>query len=440
MSLHTTLKGDRVQIALFGKRNAGKSSVINAITDQNIAIVSDVKGTTTDPVSKAMEILPLGPCMLIDTPGLDDVGELGALRVEKAMQVLNRTDIVLLVLDITEFAPPLPETAEHKELQTETEGTEAGHTISLPEKEQEIWKLAKEKSLPCMIVLNQADRVTPKQAEAVKAALSQKYTEASIIIVSALEKTGFEKLKASMAAQLPETKQELQIVGDFIQPRDILVLVVPVDSAAPKGRLIMPQQQVIRDILDHHATAIVAQVEELADVLERLQGQIRMVITDSQAFKEVSAIVPKNIPLTSFSILFARHKGNLKKLVEGVKRVEALQDGDKILIAEGCTHHRQCEDIGTVKIPAWLRNHSGKQLEIHTCSGTEFPTDLTPYSLVIHCGGCTLHEKEMKHRMSCGESQGVPIVNYGIFIAYVNGILARSLEIFPDISCTLAES
>lgn len=417
MSLQTTLKGDRIQIALFGRRNAGKSSVINAITNQNIAIVSDVKGTTTDPVSKAMEILPLGPCMLIDTPGLDDVGELGALRVERAMQVLNRTDIVLLILDIAELAANL----------------ETGHHLKLSDKEEEILRLANEKNLPCMIVLNQADRINHKQAEAIKASLSEKYTEISITIVSALEKTGFEELKASMIAQLPETKKELQIVGDLIKPKDILVLVVPVDSAAPKGRLIMPQQQVIRDILDNHATSVVTQVEELADVLNRLQGQIRMVITDSQAFKEVSAIVPEDIPLTSFSILFARHKGNLKKLVEGVKKVESLMDGDKILIAEGCTHHRQCEDIGTVKIPAWLKKHSGKKLEIHTCSGTEFPADLTPYSLIIHCGGCTLHEKEMKHRMSCGAEQGVPIVNYGIFIAYINGILARSLEVFPDI-------
>ena len=439
MSLQTTLKGDRIQIALFGKRNAGKSSVINAITNQNIAIVSDVKGTTTDPVSKAMEILPLGPCMLIDTPGLDDVGELGTLRVEKAMQVLNRTDIVLLILDITESAQngqkgdtTSPEKSEDPRLATSN--PEAGYNIGLPEKEQEILKLAKEKNLPCIIVLNQADRIDPGQAETIKTALSEKHPGISINIVSALEKTGFEELKASMVAQLPEQKRELQIVGDLIKPKDILVLVVPVDSAAPKGRLIMPQQQVIRDILDNHAISIVAQVEELADILNRLQGQIRMVITDSQAFKEVSAIVPEYIPLTSFSILFARHKGNLKKLVEGVRKVESLQDGDKVLIAEGCTHHRQCEDIGTVKIPAWLKNHSGKQLEIETCSGTEFPTDLTPYSLVIHCGGCTLHEKEMKHRMSLGAGQGVPIVNYGIFIAYVNGILARSLEVFPDIN------
>ena len=416
MSLQTTLKGDRIQIALFGRRNAGKSSVINAITNQNIAIVSDVKGTTTDPVSKAMEILPLGPCMLIDTPGLDDVGELGTLRVEKAMQVLHRTDIVLLILDITEL----------------NQNEKSNINIKLPEKEQEIFKLAQEKKLPCIIVLNQADRIDSRQAEAIKAALSENYAETSINIVSALEKTGFEELKVSMIAELPETKHELQIVGDLIKPKDILVLVVPVDSAAPKGRLIMPQQQVIRDILDNHATSIVTQVEELANVLTLLEGQIRMVITDSQAFKEVSAIVPENIPLTSFSILFARHKGNLKKLVEGVKKVESLQDGDKVLIAEGCTHHRQCEDIGTVKIPAWLKNHSGKQLQIETCSGMEFPADLTPYSLVIHCGGCTLHEKEMKHRMSCGAKQGVPIVNYGIFIAYVNGILARSLEVFPD--------
>lgn len=416
MSLQTTPQGDRIQIAIFGKRNAGKSSVINAITGQPLAIVSEVKGTTTDPVSKAMEILPLGPCMFIDTPGLDDEGELGKKRVEKAMQVLNKTDIALVVIDITTIT---------KEDLTSKRG--------LPQKELEIISLIEEKKLPYIIVLNQADRIGDVGAEKLRNQIAAKNGAVPVNVISTVEKKGLEELKDTLIAQVPDADLKLHIVGDLIQEGDIVVLVVPVDSAAPKGRLIMPQQQVIRDILDNHAVAVVTQVPQLAQTLANLEGKVKLVITDSQAFREVSAIVPESTRLTSFSILFARHKGNLKRLAEGVKTVDSLKDGDKVLIAEGCTHRRQCDDIGTVKIPRWLKEHTGKELILETCSGTDFPADLSSYQLVIHCGGCTLHEKEMKHRIFRAGEQGVPIVNYGIFIAYVNGILARSVEVFPDI-------
>lgn len=416
MSLHMTPQGDRIQIALYGKRNAGKSSVINALTGQQLAIVSDIKGTTTDPVSKAMEILPLGPCMLIDTPGLDDEGELGRMRIEKAMQVLNKTDIAVIVIDIT--------TISEMDLASKR---------GLPKEELSIISLIEEKKLPYLIVLNQADRLEDVEAEKIRNVIVKKNAAVPVCVVSCIKKSGLEELKDNLAAQIPDTDQRLHIIDDLIAEDEIVVLVVPVDSAAPKGRLIMPQQQVIRDILDSHAVAVVTQVPQLAKTLEGLSGRVKLVVTDSQAFKEVSAIVPESIRLTSFSILFARHKGNLKSLAEGVRAVERLQDGDKVLIAEGCTHRRQCNDIGTVKIPNWLNLHSGKRIEIQTCSGMEFPADLSEYAMVIHCGGCTLHEKEMKHRIYRAEEQKVPIVNYGIFIAYVNGILARSVEVFPDI-------
>lgn len=416
MSLHTTPQGDRIQIALYGKRNAGKSSVINAITGQQLAIVSEIKGTTTDPVQKAMEILPLGPCMFIDTPGLDDEGELGKKRVEKAMQVLNKTDIALVVIDIN--------TITEKDLETKR---------GLPDEELKMIALIEEKKIPYIIVLNQADRMEDTAAEKLRSRIVEKNAAIPVNVVSSTEKKGFEELKDALIAQIPDADLKLHIIGDLIEEGDFIVLVVPVDSAAPKGRLIMPQQQVIRDILDNHAIAVVTQVPQLAETLEKLSNKVRMVVTDSQAFKEVSAIVPESTLLTSFSILFARHKGNLRKLAEGVKAVDGLKDGDRVLIAEGCTHRRQCDDIGTVKIPRWLKEHTGKALLIETCSGMEFPADLSPYKLVIHCGGCTLHEKEMKHRIFRAGQQQVPIVNYGIFIAYVNSILARSVEVFPDI-------
>lgn len=416
MSLHTTLQGDRIQIALFGKRNAGKSSVINAVTGQQLAIVSEVKGTTTDPVSKAMELLPLGPCMFIDTPGIDDEGELGEKRVERAMQVLNRTDIALVVIDIN--------TVEKEDLES---------VRGLPPKEMEIISLIEEKKIPYVIVLNQADRMEDTASEEIRNQIAMKNGTVPAVVVSSKTGDGLEELKDTLIRLAPDADAKLHIVGDLIEEGDIILLVVPVDSAAPKGRLIMPQQQVIRDILDNQAIAIVVQVPQLPKALEDFQDRIKMVITDSQVFKEVSAILPESMLLTSFSILFARHKGNLLKLVEGVRTVDRLKDGDRVLVAEGCTHRRQCEDIGTVKIPRWLKEHTGKDLVIETCSGMEFPADLSKYSLIIHCGGCTLHEKEMKHRIFRAGQQQVPIVNYGIFIAYVNGILERSVEVFPDI-------
>ena len=416
MSLHTTLQGDRIQIALFGKRNAGKSSVINAVTGQQLAIVSEVKGTTTDPVSKAMELLPLGPCMFIDTPGIDDEGELGEKRVERAMQVLNRTDIALVVIDIN--------TVEEEDLES---------VRGLPPKEMEIISLIEEKKIPYVIVLNQADRMEDTASEEIRNQIAMKNGTVPAVVVSSKTGDGLEELKDTLIRLAPDADAKLHIVGDLIEEGDIILLVVPVDSAAPKGRLIMPQQQVIRDILDNQAIAIVVQVPQLPKALEDFQDRIKLVITDSQVFKEVSAILPESMLLTSFSILFARHKGNLLKLVEGVRTVDRLKDGDRVLVAEGCTHRRQCEDIGTVKIPRWLKEHTGKDLVIETCSGMEFPADLSKYSLIIHCGGCTLHEKEMKHRIFRAGQQQVPIVNYGIFIAYVNGILERSVEVFPDI-------
>lgn len=416
MSLHKTPQGDRTQIAIYGKRNAGKSSLINAITGQPLAIVSDVKGTTTDPVSKAMEILPIGPCMLIDTPGLDDEGELGQKRIQKAMQVLNKTDIALVVLDSSALSK--------EELDSER---------GLPLKECEVLAQIEERKIPAILVLNQTDKLTTDAMQQTQRIIMQKNPSLPVIAVSAKNGTGIQELKDAMIQKAPDVDCKLHIIGDKVEAGDIVVLVVPVDSAAPKGRLIMPQQQVIRDLLDHQAVAVVTQVPELSSVLERLKGQVKLVITDSQAFKEVAQIVPKELYLTSFSILFARHKGNLKKLVEGLRYIDRLQDNSRVLIAEGCTHHRQCDDIGTVKIPRWLRQYTGKELVIENSSGHEFPEDLTSYDLVIHCGGCTLHEKEMKHRIALANRQQVPIVNYGIFIAYVNGILERSIEIFPEI-------
>lgn len=416
MGMQTVQQGDRLQIAVFGRRNAGKSSVINAITGQETAIVSDVRGTTTDPVSKAMEILPIGPCMLIDTPGLDDEGELGNRRVEKAWQVMNRTDLALVVTDISQMTPE-----------------DIASPQGIGEQEREIIARISEKKIPCILVLNQADRISSAEAEKIRSAVVRKNPGIPVSVISAVHKTGLEELKDTLVMLAPDTDTELHIVSDLIAPGDLVVLVVPIDSAAPKGRIIMPQQQTIRDILDHHAVTVVTQVAELSQTLDRLSGKVRMVVTDSQAFREVDAIVPKHIPLTSFSILFARHKGNLQKLVSGVTAVDRLQDHDRILIAEGCTHRRQCEDIGTVKIPGWLRKHSGRELQIETCSGRDFPADLSSYALVIHCGACTLHEREMKHRIYLAQEQGVPIVNYGIFIAYIHGILKRSVELFPSV-------
>ena len=417
MELNNTLQGDRIHIAILGRRNVGKSSIINAITGQDIAIVSDIKGTTTFPVSKAMEILPLGACMLTDTPGLDDYGELGAKRVEKTIKVLDKTDIALVVADISSLTC-----------------RDLNSKYGMSPDEEQLVSLIEEKKLPYIIVLNQTDRLDLEKTEEIRGIIAAKNPGIPVQLISTMEKTGIEGLKDAIALLVPEPSAKLDITGDLVSENEIAVLVTPIDSSAPKGRLIMPQQQVIRDLLDNGAIAVVTQVPGLKGVLERLGDSVKIVITDSQAFKEVAALVPEHIPLTSFSILFARHKGNLKKLAEGAAAVNNLKDGDKVLIAEGCTHRRQCGDIGTVKIPKWLKECSGKELIIETCSGQDFPKDLPEYALIIHCGGCTLTEREMKHRILCASGQGVPIVNYGIFIAYVNGILKRSVNMFPSVS------
>lgn len=398
MSLNDTPRGDRVHIALFGKRNAGKSSLINALTGQDLAIVSNVKGTTTDPVYKAMELLPLGPVVMIDTPGLDDDGELGQKRVDKAKQVLNKTDIALIVVD---------------------------SKCGMSQFENDMVTLIEEKRLPYLIVFNKIDETICKE------------DGTHIMKVSAATGKGIFELKEKLGTLLKAEDEKLRIVGDLIQPNDFVILVVPIDSAAPKGRLILPQQQTIRDILEANASAIVVKESELEETLKSLGKKPALVITDSQAFAVVSKIVPEDIPLTSFSILFARYKGDLEAEVKGVNALENLKDGDKILIAEGCTHHRQCDDIGTVKIPRWLKEYTGKQLEIHTSSGGGFPEDLDTYDFVVHCGGCTLNRKEMQHRIWKVKQANVPIVNYGVLIAAMTGILKRSLEPFPNIGMKL---
>ena len=403
MSLNSTPSVDRIHIGIFGKRNAGKSSVINAITGQNLAIVSDKKGTTTDPVLKAMELLPLGPVVMIDTPGLDDEGELGSLRIQKAYQILNKTDIAVLIVDAS-----------------------AGIT----REDLEILKRIQDKNIPCVVVFNKSDLLPSDDALSV---LSDSIPKENCISVSTVTGENIYELKELIARQVPAENTEKRIVADMIQPGDFVVLVVPIDSAAPKGRLILPQQQTIRDILETGAVSIVVRETELADTLAHLGTKPALVITDSQAFEKVSADVPREIPLTSFSILFARYKGNLKTAVHGAFTLDTLQDGDTVLISEGCTHHRQCEDIGTVKLPNWIRKYTGKEILFEFTSGTEFPTDLSKYQLIVHCGGCTLNEREMKYRLKCAEDQSIPMTNYGIAIAHMHGILKRSIEIFPSL-------
>lgn len=395
MSLNDTPSANRIHIGFFGCRNAGKSSVVNAITGQELAVVSDVLGTTTDPVQKAMELLPLGPVMIIDTPGFDDVGKLGEKRIQKTKQILNRTDIAVLVVD-----------------------AKKGFTAT----DKQLLALIQEKELPYLIIYNKSDLLEkiPKEEE-------------HSIYISALEKIGIQECKEKLAHQIPTKDMTLQIVGDLLCPGDLAVLVIPIDSAAPKGRLILPQQQVIRDILEAGAAAVTVRNTELARTLQKLEGKVRMVITDSQAFEEVAAIVPKEIPLTSFSILMARFKGYLETAVKGIQAVDSLKDGDRILVSEGCTHHRQCEDIGTVKLPNWLLKYTGKNLKFEWSSGREFKEDLSPYAMVIHCGGCMLNEREVKYRMKCAVDQGIPFTNYGIAIAYMKGILQRSIEPIPNL-------
>ncbi len=395
MGLNDTPSGERVHIGFFGRRNAGKSSLVNAVTGQELAVVSQTRGTTTDPVSKAMELLPVGPVVIIDTPGFDDEGALGELRVRKTRQVLNRADVAVLVADSTE---------------------------GLKECDRELIELFRQKEIPYLIAWNKCDLLSEIPAEA-----------ASEIYVSATEKIHIEELKEKIARLGKTEENKLMLVGDLIRPGDLVVLVIPIDKAAPKGRLILPQQQVIRDILEAEAAAVCVKEYELRETLDKFRESPALVITDSQVFAKVSADVPPEIPLTSFSILMARHKGLLDMAVRGVAAVEKLQDGDTILIAEGCTHHRQCDDIGSVKIPRWLKNYTGKKLNIELCSGREFPDDLSKYALIIHCGGCMLNEREVRYRMKCAADQQVPMTNYGIAIAYMQGILKRSIGIFPHL-------
>ncbi len=408
MSLNSTPSGNRIHIGFFGRRNAGKSSLVNAVTGQELAVVSELKGTTTDPVYKAMELLPLGPVVIIDTPGMDDEGILGKQRVKKTRQVLNKTDIAVLVVDGTEGITPM---------------------------EEELLALFREKEVPYIIVYNKSDLGDSKSGRKDFAGEQgqREYTD-NELAVSALEKNGIQELKEKIAHLVKVEESRFQIVGDLLHPMDMVVLVVPIDSAAPKGRLILPQQQVIRDILEAGAVSVVVRDTELKQTLEKLGTKPYMVITDSQAFKQVAADTPEDILLTSFSILMARWKGFLETSVKGVLALDSIQDGDKILIAEGCTHHRQCDDIGTVKLPGWIRKYTQRKPEFVFCSGTEFPEDLSEYRLVVHCGGCMLNEREMRHRMKCAVEQNVPFSNYGITIAYMNGILKRSVEMLPEIS------
>lgn len=390
MGMNTTPAGERVHIGFFGKRNAGKSSLLNAVTGQELAVVSPVEGTTTDPVYKAMELLPLGPVMLIDTPGFDDEGQLGELRVKKTVQVLEKTDIAVLV-------------------------AEAGR--GLVTCDEELITLFREREIPYIIVFNKSDSNGTVEDNNIT----------DVIYASAITGAGVRELKEKLAVMLPD-REERRLAADLVKPLDVVVLVVPIDSAAPKGRLILPQQQTIRDLLEAGAIPLVTRESELAESFAKLREKPALVITDSQAFAEVAAIVPREIPLTSFSILMARYKGFLKLAIEGASAIDRLRDGDKVLIAEGCTHHRQCDDIGTVKIPRFLKKYTGKELVIETSSGAGFPEDLTPYALIIHCGGCMLNEREVLRRMRFADRQGVPVTNYGIAIAKMKGILERSIS------------
>ena len=397
MSLNATPSGERVHIGFFGRRNAGKSSVVNAVTGQDLAVVSDTRGTTTDPVSKAMEFLPIGPVVIIDTPGIDDEGALGELRVRKTKQVLNKTDVAILVVD---------------------------STLGCSEAENELIQIFEEKKIKYLIVYNKCDLLSDEK---------RLELEKEACLVSATEKTGIYELKEAIGKLAASEEPKQPLVADLVQPNEFVVLVVPIDSAAPKGRLILPQQQTIRDLLESGAVPIVTRETELKATLEQLGKKPAMVITDSQAFAKVSAETPREIPLTSFSILMARYKGQLHGAVLGAAAIEKLQDGDTVLISEGCTHHRQCDDIGTVKIPRWLKEHTGKDLQFQFSSGTSFPEELSQYQLIVHCGGCMLNEREMQYRQKCAADQNIPFTNYGIAIAYMQGILQRSIEIFPQL-------
>ena len=395
MDLNQTPGAMRTTIGIFGRRNAGKSSIINAITGQNLAIVSDVAGTTTDPVKKSMELLPIGPVTIIDTPGLDDEGELGELRIKKALEALRTCHMAVLVVD---------------------------GTVGMTEAEDEIIKAFNAREIPYLICINKCDVTDGIEVSGID-------TDKPVLMVSAKSKAGIFELKEALGKIAP-SGSEKRLVGDLVSSGDTAVLVIPIDESAPKGRLILPQQQVIRDLLESGAIPVVARDTELAEALSKLKEKPRMVITDSQAFKTVAKIVPEDIYLTSFSILMARYKGDLQWQVSGAKALDSLENGAKILISEGCTHHRQCNDIGTVKMPGWIRNYTGKDFDFEFTSGGEFPEDLSAYGLVVHCGGCTLNEKEMRYRIDSAQKQNIPITNYGVLISYMNGILERSLRIF----------
>ena len=396
MGLNDTPSGNRVHIGFFGRRNAGKSSLVNAVTGQELAVVSDVAGTTTDPVYKAMELLPLGPVMIIDTAGFDDEGELGELRIRKTKQVLNKTDVAVLVASCED---------------------------GLKQCDEELLELFKKKEIPYIIAFNKSDLCNDQKAEVENS-----------IYVSAVTGEGIHELKERIGKLADAEDFKLKIVGDLLKAGDIAVLVVPVDSAAPKGRLILPQQQTIRDVLEADAVSVVVKENGLKEALGKLSKKPAIVITDSQAFEQVAKDTPCDVPLTSFSILMARYKGFLDTAVRGAKAIDNLKDGDTVLISEGCTHHRQCDDIGTVKLPRWLKKYTGKELVIKTSSGPGFPEDLSEYSLVIHCGGCMLNEREVKYRMKCANDAGVAFTNYGTAIAFMNGILRRSVEMFPHLA------
>lgn len=405
MGMNQTPSGERIHIGFFGKRNAGKSSLVNAVTGQELAIVSEVRGTTTDPVYKSMELLPLGPVMLIDTPGIDDEGELGKKRVGKSRQVLNKTDIAVLVVDAVE---------------------------GLGAEEKELIQLFGRKEIPYLIVYNKSDLLEDgggrEDSGGAEEEGRRKTGSPHELWVSAKTGEGIHELKERMANLLSPEGSGRKLVGDLVKPSDLVILVIPIDKAAPKGRLILPQQQVIRDLLDTGANAVMCREDELPHMLTAFKEEPSLVITDSQIFPLVAKLTPERIRMTSFSILFARYKGNLLQACQGAAALKNIQDGDRILISEGCTHHRQCEDIGTVKLPRWIREFTGKEPEFSFTSGTEFPDDLSAYKLVVHCGGCMLNEKEMRYRLRCAADQSVPMTNYGILIAYMKGILERSVE------------
>ena len=396
--LNATPSGERIHIGIFGKRNAGKSSLINAITTQKIAIVSEFKGTTTDPVFKAMELLPLGPVMIIDTPGIDDEGELGELRVKRAYDILNKVNIAILVID---------------------------STIGISVEDVTLLKHIKDKKIPVIIAFNKCELLNDNEMNNLKA-------DVPYMFVSAATGENIYKFNTGLAKLIPEEEPNIML-EDIVKPGDVVVLVTPIDSSAPKGRLILPQQQVIRNIIDNHGIVMVTQVEELNTTLSKLTSKPRLVVTDSQVFPTVAKMLPQDIELTSFSILMARYKGALINSVKGVKALDTIKDGDRILISEGCTHHRQCDDIGTVKLPNWVRNYTKCEPEFIFTSGTEFPIDLGSYKLIIHCGGCTLNEREIMYRNKCAYLQNVPMTNYGIAIAYMNGILKRTVEPLTEI-------